>query len=53
MPVRQPYRTRRVHLLLHEMVLLQRQEALHREGRLELAIQAYKNGDFQSYRAAV
>ena len=52
MPVRQPHRTRRVHLLPHEMVPPQRQEALHREGRLELAVQAYKNGDFQSYRAA-
>src|SRR5436305_13687156 len=30
----------------------QRREALHREGRLELAVHAYKRGDFQSYRAA-
>ena len=29
----------------------QRREALHREGRLELAVHAYKRGDFQSYRA--
>lgn len=29
-----------------------RQEALHREGRLELAVQAYKQGHFRSYRAA-
>ena len=29
-----------------------RQEALHREGRLELAVQAYNQGHFRSYRAA-
>ena len=29
----------------------QRREALHREGRLELAVHAYKRGDFQSYKA--
>jgi hypothetical protein len=34
------------------MVPPQREEALHREGRLELAIQAYQKGEFQSYRAA-
>ena len=28
------------------------QAALYQEGRLELAIQAYQRGDFQSYRAA-
>ena len=28
------------------------QEALYKEGRLSLAVQAYKRGDFQSYRAA-
>jgi hypothetical protein len=34
------------------MVSPQREEALQREGRLELAIQAYQKGEFQSYRAA-
>ena len=29
------------------------QLALHKEGRLELAVQAYKKGHFSSYTAAV
>ena len=34
------------------MATPQQQAALHKEGRLELAIQAYKQGHFQSYRVA-
>ena len=34
------------------MATPQQQAALHKEGRLELAIQAYKQGRFRGYRAA-
>ena len=35
------------------MATSKQQAALYKEGRLELAIQAFKNSLFQSYRAAV
>ena len=34
------------------MAALQRQDTLYQEGRLDLAYQAYKQGDFQTHTAA-
>ena len=34
------------------MATLKRQAAIQREGRLKLALQAYRRGEFQTYTAA-
>jgi len=41
-----PTKSRRVHQHLLTMATLKQQAALYKEGRLELAIQAFKNGLF-------
>jgi hypothetical protein len=43
---------RRVHLVQHQMATPQRQEAVHKEGRLILAVQAYQTSQIQSLTTA-
>ena len=47
-----PTKTRPIHLQFSTMSTSNKQAALHQEGRLELALQSYREGAFKSYRAA-